>query len=255
MGNIAIFIPARLSSTRLPSKALLSLHGKPALQNLIERIKRCKEPDSVILCTTTKPEDDKLVDLARRMDIKYFRGSEHDILERYAQAAAKFGVTHIVNVDGDDIFCDPLLVDITAKELLKSHAEFIIWKNLPLGTTPVGINVKALQKVCSLKESENTETGWGRFFTETGLFEVKHLYSDDVELNDTNIRLTLDYPEDLELFNKIYGRLKEPFFLKDIVKLLHDNPELLKINEKVKDVYKQNFENKAAQLKMKSNKL
>ena len=252
--DIAAFIPVRLSSTRLPSKALLTLHGKPCIQNLIERVRRAKKPDLIVLCTTTNPSDDRLVEVAKKLNIAYFRGSEVDILERYRQAAMKFNVKHIVNIDGDDIFCEPAFIDRTSKEIMTANVDFVMWKNMPLGATPLGIKYDALEKICFLKETENTETGWAKFFTETGLFQVKYLTSDDQELNDTNIRLTLDYPEDLKLFEEIYNNLKEPFSLKDIVRLLHEKPELLKINENLKEIYEQNFNKKATKVKMKDEK-
>jgi len=249
--NLAVFIPVRLASTRLPSKAMMKIKGKPVFQYLVERVKRADEPDSIVLCTTTNPIDDEIVSLAKKIGIDSFRGNEVDVLERYRQAAREFNVKHIVNVDGDDIFCDPLFIDITSRILKSSNFDFIGWNNLPLGTSPVGIKVNALEKVCSLKETINTETGWGKFFTETGLFQVKYLSPDDPELIDTSIRLTLDYPEDFQLFEKIYDNLKEPFSLKDVINLLHKKPELQKINEKVKEIYWKNFSNKSTEVKMK----
>jgi len=248
----ALFIPARLSSTRLPSKSLLKIKGKFCLQYLIQRIQRSKEHDLIILCTTTNSSDDDLIDLAKKMGIKYFRGSEIDILERYQQAAKKFNVKYIINVDGDDIFCEPSFIDKTSKVLKNSNSDCVIWKNLPLGTTPVGIKVSALEKVCSLKETKDTATGWTKFFTETGLFQVKYLTNSDPELNETNVRLTLDYPEDLKLFEEIYENLTEPFSLKDILKLFHEKPELLKINEGLKEIYEKNFENKSTKVRMRN---
>ena len=249
--SLAVFVPVRLGSTRLPSKAIRKIKGKPIFQLLIERIKRAEEPDMIVLCTTTNSIDDDIVRLAKKIGIDYFRGSEIDVLERYQQAARKFNVKNIVNVDGDDIFCDPTFIDITSRILKSSNFDFIGWKNAPLGTSPVGVKVEALEKVCSLKETINTETGWGKFFTETGLFQVKYLSPDDPELTDSNIRLTLDYPEDLELFEQIYDNLNEPFSLKDIIQLFRKKPSLMKINENVKEIYWKNFSNKSTEVKMK----
>jgi len=248
----AIFIPARLSSTRLPSKALRKITGKFCLQLLVERIQRAKEFDIIVLCTTTNSSDDDIVGLAENLGIKYFRGSENDILERFLQTAKKFNIKNIINVDGDDIFCEPAFIDKTSKVLKNSNSDCIIWKNLPLGTTPVGIKVSALEKVCSLKETKDTATGWTKFFTETGLFQVKYLTSSEQEKYDPHVRLTLDYPEDLKLFEEIYQNLAEPFSLKDIMKLLHEKPALLEINQGLKEIYEKNFENKSTKVKMKN---
>jgi len=250
----AIFIPVRLSSSRLPGKALKTINNKPCFQLLVDRVKRTKNIDLIVLCTTKNPVDDKLVKLAEKLNIFWFRGSEIDVLKRYLDASKKLGVDYIVNVDGDDIFCEPELIDLTVKILQTKNYDFVVWKNLPLGVSPVGLKVDALKKICKLKNTENTETGWGKFFTETGLFQVKYLDPPRSELKNQNIRLTLDYPEDFELFKKIYENLKEPFSLKDIIQLFRKKPSLMKINENVKEIYWKNFSNKSTEVKMKKEK-
>lgn len=247
----AAFIPVRLSSTRLPRKALLEILGKPCIQYLIERIKSVKNLDGIILCTTTNSSDDEIVEFAKKMKVDVFRGSEIDILDRFKHTALEFKVENIVNVDGDDIFCEPEFIKITVDELQKNQADYIYWKNLPLGTTPIGIKTSALIKICEQKNIENTETGWGKFFTQTGLFNVKYLTSDDQELLNSDIRLTLDYPEDLMLFEKVLMNLKWPFSLKDIVKLLNNRKDIRDLNESVKNTYWKNFESKSTEIKMK----
>lgn len=251
----AAFIPVRLSSTRLPSKALLNLHGKPCIQLLIERVKRSKKLDLIVICTTTDSLDDKIIEIAKKLGIEYSRGSKKDILQRYLNAAIQFDVKYIVNVDGDDIFCDPALIDQTVKRLKESDVDFIMWRGLPFGSTPLGLKVNALKKICAIKDTKDTDTGWPKFFTETGLFQAVCMSSNDPNINDENIRLTLDYPEDLKLFEKIYENLKEPFSLKDIITLLHKKPELKKLNENLTKNWKQNFKRKSTKVKLKKYRL
>ncbi len=249
----AAFVPVRLSSTRLPSKALLNLQGKPCIQHLIERIKQVEGLDLIVLCTTTNPSDNKLIDLSKKLKINYFRGDEKDVLERYNKAAQKFEVSHIINIDGDDIFCDPSYINKTLEELKSSDTDFVMWKDMPLGSTPIGMKSEALYKVCKLKNTSDTETGWARFFTETGLFKIKYLTVENLAVADSSIRLTLDYPEDFELFQRIHEELHEPFSIEDIVNLLRSNPNIRKINQGLTNIYKKNFEEKSAKIKMKDN--
>lgn len=249
--NTFAFIPVRLSSTRLPSKALLKIGTKPCIQYLIERVKSIKQLDGIVLCTTKNTIDDKIVDFARKMNIDVFRGSEIDVLERFKDAALEFGVENIVNIDGDDILCEPKFIDLTIDELKKSDVDYVAWKNLPLGTTPVGIKAQALIKICNQKNTKNTETGWGKFFTDTGLCTVKILTSKNSELTYPDIRLTLDYPEDYKLFEQIIKNVKEPFNLKDIIKFLLERKDILELNKGVKEIYWKNFKKKTTKLKMK----
>src|SRR4030067_1287592 len=101
----AIFIPARLCSKRLPGKALLEIKGKPIIAHLIQRIKLAKKPNLIVLCTTSNPSDRPLIDFAEENGISYFEGNETDILVRLLDAATKFDIDTIAEVDGDDVFC------------------------------------------------------------------------------------------------------------------------------------------------------
>ena len=249
--NTFVFVPVRLASTRLPSKALLKIQNKSCLQYLIERIKEIKNIDGIILCTTKNSEDDKLEKFAQKMSIQIFRGSEKDILERFKDAAIKYQVENIINIDGENIFCELEFIDTTINELKKSDVDFISWKNLPIGTTPIGIKASALIKICNHKNTQDTETGWGRFFTETGLCKVKYLTSSSLEQTESHIRLTLDYPEDFKLFEHIIENVRFPYKLKDIIKFLNDRKDIKELNEKVKEKYWKNFEKMSSKIEMK----
>lgn len=250
--SIAVFIPIRLGSSRLPKKPLIEIKGKPLIEHLIERVKTAKLPNEIVLCTTTKPEDSVFIDIARKCNVKCFRGSEKDILDRFLNAAIKYGVDFIVNVDGDDIFCDPELIDKTVNIFQKTNSDFIKWNELPLGASPVGIKVKALKKAWEMKTEDNTETGWGKYFTDTGLFDVEYTEPEDEELRHPEIRMTLDYPEDLKFMKEVFNRLYSPrkiFTLKEILALLKKEPELTEINKGVQQEYWKRF-NQRAKIKL-----
>jgi spore coat polysaccharide biosynthesis protein SpsF len=244
----AVFIPVRLGSSRLPKKPLIEVKGKTLIEHLIDRAKAAKLPNMIALCTTTKPEDRIFQKIARKNGVECFRGNEHDILKRFLDAAIKFKVDFIVNVDGDDVFCDPELMDKTVQCYLETDASFIKWNNLPLGATPIGLKVDALKKVCEIKDTLNTETGWGAYFTDTGLFKVKYLEPEDENLKKPEIRITLDYPEDLELVKKIYDRLYEPgkvITVGEILGLFKKEPALAEINRGVQEEYWKRFRKRA----------
>jgi spore coat polysaccharide biosynthesis protein SpsF len=250
--RIAVFIPVRLRSTRLPEKALIRIKGKPVIQHLIERVKTAKTPELVVLCTTNNPEDSVFIDIARKCNVECFRGSEKDILRRYLDAAVQYKVEFIVNADGDDIFCDPYLIDKTVQSYLEKRASYLRWKDLPLGSSPLGIEVEALKKVCQIKDESDTETGWGMYFTETGLFDVRNLEPEDEELRHPEIRMTLDYPEDLKFVREIFERLYRPervFTLRDILRAIKQEPSLAEINRGVQEKYWERF-NKRAKIRL-----
>jgi spore coat polysaccharide biosynthesis protein SpsF len=244
ISKTAVFIPVRLGSSRLPKKPLIEVKGKTLIEHLIDRAKAAKLPNMIALCTTTKPEDRIFQKIAKNNGVECFRGNEHDILKRFLDAAIKFKVDFIVNVDGDDVFCDPELMDKTVQSYLETGASFIKWNNLPLGATPVGLKVDALEKVCEIKDTLNTETGWGAYFTETRLFKVKYLEPEDENLKKPEIRITLDYPEDLELVKKVYDKLYGPgkvITLREILNLFKKEPALAEINRGVQEKYWKRF--------------
>ncbi len=247
----AIFIGVRMKSTRLPQKALLDIKGKPVITHLIDRLKLAREPQLIVLCTSVNPEDTPLVDIALKNNIEYFRGSEDDKLDRYLNAAYKYGVDFIIITEGDNVFFDPDIIDGIIRRYKQSGADYISCKGLPLGTTPHGVKVKALKKVMEMKSESDTEV-WGPYFTDTGVFEVEYLEIEP-ELKHPEIRLTMDYPRDYELFKAIYDRLysqEHIFSLHDIVSLLTSNPEIMNINSKEREAYQEHLK-KSATMKLK----
>jgi len=247
----AVFIPVRTKSTRLPGKAILEINGKSIIEYLIERVKSAEKPDLIVICTTTNPEDQVLVPIAARNKIEIFQGNEKDILDRYLQAAGKFGIDFIVNVDGDDIFCDPEYMDKVIENFLKTGADYIECQGLPFGAAPGGIKVEALKKVCRMKNEDNTETGWKRFFTESGLFRIETIEAAE-DLRQPDIRISLDYEEDFQFFSEVIRRLYTPgkvFSLRDILALLKKYPEIAEINKSRQEEYWTTYYKNAAEIK------
>lgn len=251
----AVFITVRMKSTRLPKKALLEIKGRTTIEHLIDRIKSAKLHDLVVLCTSTHPDDKILAELAKKSGIEAFRGSPEDKLERYLKAAKKYGVDFIVNVDGDDILCDPTLIDRTIEHFKRTEADCIIWRGFPVGAVPTGIKVGALEKVCEIKDEKDTEV-WGGYFTDTDLFKVEYLDAEE-ELRHPEIRMTLDYPEDLKFFKAIFERLYVPgriFSLREVIELLKKSPDIAEINKHKQEEYMRIIEKLAKKIKLRKRK-
>jgi spore coat polysaccharide biosynthesis protein SpsF (cytidylyltransferase family) len=248
---VAVFVPVRLESTRLPGKALLDLAGRHAIEHLIDRVKLAKLPSLIVLCTTTRQADDPLQRLATEDGIHCFRGSETDLLDRYLQAAMAHHVDLIVNVDGDDILVDPEFVDQTAELLLRTDADFAQYAGLPLGATPVGLRIHALRRVCESKTETDTATGWSKYFTDSSSFKVQILRTEDKELQRSEIRLTLDYPEDYAFFQEVFRYLyvsgAPPFRLREVLRLLGEKPEIVRINSNLEKRYWEHFSQSSPQ--------
>ncbi len=112
LSTIAI-IQARMSSSRLPGKVLLDLGGQPMLARVVERARRAKLVNDVVVATTTDLSDDPIEALCAESGYPCSRGSLHDVLDRYYQAARTFGADVIVRITADCPVIDPDVVDRT----------------------------------------------------------------------------------------------------------------------------------------------
>jgi len=250
--NYDILLLVRLGSARLPKKAMKEINNKPIIKYLINRLNKSKKARNLVVCTTKKQSDNPLIHFLEEENIKYFRGSEHDILVRLRDAAIFFKSDFVVVVDGDDIYTDPDYVDKIISEYEKTNADYITNDGFPHGFVPVGITRNALEKICKVKVSKNTETGYREFFTQTNLFNCKYLKPKKDMTFPKNLRLTLDYEEDFLLAKEIYGSLGNYFHLEDIITLFEKQPNLIKIIEGVDERWKQYFGNNITNLTLKS---
>ena len=249
--NCDIFIPVRLNSSRLPKKHLQPLNGKPALKHLVERVSMCQEIRSIIVCCTTDSTDDELIDFLMKENIKFFRGNEKDILQRFLDAAKKFDTDIIIDVEGDKIYTDPNYVDKIANMLKTCKSDFVIGNSSKTkfdpsnhfihGIIPAGFKKSALEKICRLKNTNDTGTGYREFFIKSKSIKSEFIVIDtDDFLN--KIRLTLDYPEDLQLAEKIFVSLGTSFTTDKLINLFKNRSELISITENINKEWELNYE-------------
>jgi len=228
----AIFVTVRTGSTRLPQKALLPIFKDVGvLDYLLKRVTHENDEPLVVVCTTTLEEDDTIAEIAARHGTEVFRGSVEDKLMRWRDACRAFNVERFVTADGDDLFCDPDLLAQGLDKLRIENLDFISAPQAPCGGFSYGISTSALEEVCRIKTSDQTEMMWV-YFTETGLFKLGELEIQS-DMARPDYRLTLDYPEDFEFFRRVIGHFggnpKVP--LLRIVSYLDNNPEVRAIND------------------------
>jgi spore coat polysaccharide biosynthesis protein SpsF len=243
----AVFITVRSDSSRLPNKGLMKILGRPTIEMVILRAKQAREVDDVILCTTERPVDDEIVAIAKKQGIKYFRGSLDDKLLRWLGAAKKHDIDFFATMDGDDLLCDPELIELAVRQMTKGDSDYIkAPQGLICGSFTYCIKVNALEKVCSIKDTQDTEMMWV-YFEDTGLFRVRDLDVKDRTFFSDSIRLTLDYPEDFDFFSKIFEHfncLNNDVPLREVVGFLNDHPEIVSINTARQKDYLENQKKK-----------
>src|SRR6185503_402596 len=109
--RVVCFIEARMRSSRLPGKVLLPIMGRPMLELMVERLRRARLVDDVVIATTDDPSCDPIAEMADRIGISYFRGSEDDVLARVLGAARAYEADVIVETTGDCPLHDARLID------------------------------------------------------------------------------------------------------------------------------------------------
>lgn len=249
--NYDIFIPVRLSNTRLPGKALKPIHGKPVLHYLIERLKQIPKISNIVICTTTNSVDDPLIEFCKNEKISFYRGSEKDILNRFLEASQKFNSDFIINVDGDDIYTDPDLINELISEYEKNKPDYIDMIGFPFGFRSVAFTRDALKKICSLKDTINTETGYRDFFKKNSQIICYDMIFHETKSVSKNLRFSLDYNEDLELAEIVIKKLGNNFHLDNLIELFTLEPELLKITENLDEKWKKHYDENLADFSFK----
>ena len=107
--NIIVFVQARMGSERLPGKVMTKVNGKELLIHQVERIRRAKKVDDVVVITSTNKENNVIEKLCRIKDIPIYRGSENDLLDRHYQAAKEFSADFAVKIPGDCPLSDAIM--------------------------------------------------------------------------------------------------------------------------------------------------
>lgn len=234
---IVAIIQARMGSTRLPGKVLKKVLGRTMLEHLFERLRRARSIDKIVLATTNERIDDPVAKLAKKFGIETFRGSENDVLDRYYQAAKKFGAVDVVRITGDCPLMDPAIVDRVVNFYKKNKKRFDDVSNVRPPTYPDGMDVEVLS-------FKTLESAWRNAKLPSEREHVTAYITNHPEIfrigNVENaqdlsaLRLTLDNAEDFGLIGNLIRRLtphKKYFGLKEILAVHKKNPQLFTIND------------------------
>lgn len=235
-------IEARMSSTRLPGKVMKKILNKPTIEYLVERLKLIDELDEIIIATTKNKKDNLIVKFANKKKIKFFRGSENNVLQRVVRASEKYKIKNIVSICGDNPILDPFIV----LDMIKIHKKYkydcvtnSFEKSFPRGMDSVIISQKLLK--------ESLKKGSSKLYKEhvtlyanhnQKKFKVKN-YKAHKFLHWPQLSVSLDEIDDFKLIKKIieyFAKKKIKYFgCREIVNLLkYKKKNWIKINQKVK---------------------
>jgi len=237
--KIIATIEARLNSSRLPRKHLLK-HGKKfIIEYLIERAKKITGISSIILATTTNKLDDELIEIAIKNRIKYFRGSENNVLKRLCDIGKKYSADAIVEISGDCPLIDFEIISQQVKIFKINKPDLLIdsWNTLPKGLTAPIVNVKSLLKSYLLaKSKDDQEHVLNCIINRPNKFNI--MYFEPLEKNIApELEFLLDEYEDYLFIKKIlkYNK-KNKYLCQDLINLIDKKKDILEINKDIKRI-------------------
>jgi spore coat polysaccharide biosynthesis protein SpsF len=213
--------------------------GEPMIARVVERLRRSRTIDEIVIATSENPADDLVSIIAETLGIAVFRGSEEDVLDRVVQTAIAHEADIIVEATGDCPLIDPGIVDKVVGDFLMGGADFV--SNIHPHTTPRGTDVRVFRaadlaeiNVTSADPADHEHVSL-HFWEHPERYVCRNVGTDLPEAA-ASLRLTVDTSHDLAFVRAIYGELyslNPHFTLADVLRLLDANPEMGDVNDHV----------------------
>ncbi len=232
-----VIVQARMTSTRLPGKVLKEVLGRPLLSYQLERLKRIKVADGIVVATTVNEEDRAIVDLCQKEQAPVYRGSELDVLARYYHAASEHGADIVVRITSDCPLIDPGLSGTVIEFLQKNFSsyDYVAAVGYPRGLDTEAFSFRALSEAFH-EAQEQPEREHVTPFIYRSHKDRYRLHEIKNPLVLPPHRWTVDTPEDFTLINNILSELypiNREFTWQDVLKLFERHPEWYDINAHV----------------------
>ena len=235
--KVVAIIQARMGSTRLPSKVLEDLAGQPMLARVLNRTRRAKTLDAVVVATTIRSGDDAVVHLCQKEGWRYFRGSEEDVLDRYYRAALVFKADAVVRITSDCPLIEPEIIDRVVNEFLSCYPEMDYVSNTIVHTFPRGLDVEVVSFYALKKAWQEDDEPASRehvtpyIWRNPNKFKIRNVAN---EIDYSYMRWTVDTVEDLTFVRKVYEHFQDDAFTwTEVLHLLEMHPEWLEINRHI----------------------
>lgn len=222
-------LQARMASTRMPGKVLAPLAGRPMILQQIDRIRRARSLDGLVVATSVDPSDDVLVDALTTEGVDVVRGPQHDVLARYIAVLDQRDADAVVRLTADCPLISPAVIDQVVSAFRVGGADYV--SNTMTPTFPDGLDVEVV-RASVLREVASTATDPPeREHVTLGVYRRHdHYRVENVrgvkDLSD--LRWTVDTPEDYAFVAAVYDELyaaNADFDLPDVLAYLEQHPE------------------------------
>jgi len=234
MKTVAI-IQARMGSTRLPGKVMMSLAGVPVIKQVYDRVSMIEGLSSVLVATSTLDGDDPLAEYCADQKIPLFRGSEDDVLDRFVQAARQADADVVMRITADCPFIDPRVsAEVLDLLLADPHCDYA--DNITPVTYPDGLDTQVVRRATLERLRERCDDPEDREHVLTYIQKHPDAFATlavNSPVDYSTHRWTLDRPEDFEMLSRLAGMLNERGLFGDhreILQILEEHPEIREIN-------------------------
>lgn len=228
MVNTLCIVQARLTSSRLPNKVLMTLgdSGVSILEHVYKRLNMSRYIDKVVFAIPESETNNPLADFMDSKEIEYTRGSEDDVLNRFYQCAVHYKPNVVVRATCDNPFVDWVLADKLYENLVGK--DYVDCVDTPLGTGVEVFTMIALQEAFENASSEPQKEHVTPYIYQNMRF-------DHISYNGLDYRLTVDEERDFYVVNELYKALYKglPIPNDEVYSYLADHPELAVYNTEV----------------------
>ena len=231
--KVTCIIQARTRSERLPNKVLKEIENLPMICHIINRVKKAKNIDQIILATSNTETDKILLDIAKKFKIIGFAGDEKDVLDRFYNAAITYAANPIVRITGDCPLVDPILLDKMVEFYQANDYDYM--SNTIERTFPDGLDIEIFSS--EVLKISNKEAKWLSEREHVTPYILKNqndfrIYNYKNKQNLSNLRWCVDEEDDLIMIRKIFQEMRPNQFFStdDALKIILKRPDISKIN-------------------------
>lgn len=213
-----IIVQARESSIRFPKKVLYSIIKKPLIIKILERLKKSKLKDVIVVSIPKNKKNSGLESLLINKKYKIYKGHEENVLKRFYDTANKFKLDIIVRITSDCPFTDPVLIDRLINILIKKKLDYA--SNTLQPTYPDGLDVEVFTFKTLKNANKNAKSKFDREHVTPYIKRKKRFKKFNLKHNKdlSNLRFTVDEKKDIKLVEFVFKNFKNNFNWQKLIK-------------------------------------
>ena len=233
---IIAIIQARMGSTRLPGKVLMEVNDRPLLAYQLDRISKSKKLNRIVVATSDLEKDDAIENFCNDYGVDCFRGSEDDVMSRYYECCKQYNPDTVVRMTADCPLIDPVIIDAVAQKFEDDNVDYCgntappETSRFPDGSDVEVFSMMALEKAnTEVQDEHRREHVTFQFWQDENSTSSQYIQENDC----SKYRVTVDYPEDLEVVRYVLNMLdiQNTFgSIDEIIELIDNNQEIKDIN-------------------------